>query len=106
MVDVEQVFSAVSAKIREVVRLMSVDNSHKEQCILKIDSCVTHLNGIRASVAVNRMEGIEDSLRALRAQLMEEDSSLGGRNVDQSFNAPRPLSGTPMHSPTLYIVVR
>ena len=99
MVDVEQVLSAVSAKIREVVRLMSIDSSQKQECILKLDNCVTHLNGIRASVSVGRIERVEDSLRALRAQLqMEEDSTVGGHNPDTSFNAPRPLSGMSMHT--------
>jgi hypothetical protein len=92
MDNAQDVLIAITAKIRDVVRLMSNDATNKDACIMKIDNCLSNLNAVR-SIEVSRRVNIQDNLLALRNQvLMEEATTLS--NIDEiSYNAPRPLTG-------------
>jgi len=98
MDDAENVLVTISAKIREVVRIMSSDGGSKDECVAKVDSCLTHVDGIRGVVEASRVLNIEDCLRALRNQLLSESeqtiATAVNSNLASSFSAPRPLSGT------------
>jgi len=93
------VLIAISAKIREILRLMTADNGNKDLCLTKLDSCISHLNGIGGVVDADRIATIEDNLLALRTELLREDQDAGQATTASSdtdeiyYSAPRPLSG-------------
>jgi len=95
MNNADSVLTAIAAKIREIVRLMSVDNANTEVCLVKLDSCISHLNGIRGVVDAIRIAIVEDNLHALRSELLREDqvTTVSSNNDEVSYCAPRPVSG-------------
>ena len=94
MDDAERVLATVSVKIREVMRLMSIDVSNKDECLVKVDSCLRHIDGIRGMVEASRLVNVEESLRTLRNQLViEEQQAPRMVNGDASLRAPRTQSG-------------
>jgi hypothetical protein len=96
MGDVEQTLRTVAAKVREVVRLISTDNANKDVCIAKVETCLSHLDGVRGSIVQDsHVDNMDATLRALRNELLAVDDA-APRIVDNesSYKAPRPLSGS------------
>jgi len=92
MDNAQDVLIAITAKIRDVVRLMSNDATNKDACVMKIDSCLSNLNAVRG-IEVNRLVNIQDDLLALRNQVLVEEATTLSNMDEASYNAPRPLTG-------------
>lgn len=98
----DEILSGIASNVREITRLMSVDNSNKTLCLSKVDSCIVHLNSIRGVVSADHVLSVEGSLRSLRGQLEAENDTIH-QITTYAFRAPRLSSGNVSTSFMSYI---
>lgn len=93
MENVDDVLIAIAAKIREIVRLVSIDvTTNRRTCLTKVDSCLLHLNNIRSFIPGDRFTNIMSTVTRLRDELLR--SSVNPQFPDETspIDADRPTS--------------
>lgn len=86
----DDVLNGIARNIRQITRMMTQD-TNRNACLVKLATCVTHLNDIRESISAEHFTAIEESLRALRAEITNMSSETP---AERFYTAPRPLSGS------------
>jgi len=88
------VLNCLAANVRDIVRLMIDDNTNREICLDKVDSCLSHLDRVRGVVEQGNFIAVKNSLHGMRRELILGNIVDGDSNPVKTFYcAHRQLSG-------------
>jgi len=91
------VLVGIKRKIRKIVRLMTDDSAHnKDSCLVKIDSCLSHLESVGNVLDPSDIHEIQQRLMQLRSQLLSMTTA--STDCDRYYTAERVRTGNYLHA--------
>jgi len=99
MEDADQVLVSISVKLRQTVTMFQSNPASRQTCLDNVDHCLLLMEGLREVLDAERLLRVENSLLALRTELLETDRddidtpALAQGASSHIYTAPRLLTG-------------
>ena len=99
MEDTDQVLASITAKLHQTVALFHSNPDSRQTCLDNVGHCLSLLDGLREVLDAHILLPVENSLLALRTELLHTDRddidtpALAEGESSHTYTAPRLLTG-------------
>ena len=99
MEDANQVLASITGKLQQTVALFHSNPDSRQTCLDNVGHCLSRLEGLREVLDAHVLLPVENSLLALRTELLHTDRddmnipALAEGESSHAYTAPRLLTG-------------